>query len=131
MKFLFAAEDTIVGIVCGLLLIGYAGRYFSLILPGWAYTIAFVLYLIVLVFDIFNELSDLSGHTLYFVISFLHTAVDILIALAFLSKFSGWTIPWITAYLGAYTVSLDITFWAGVVLIAGGTAWLIAYPFLD
>jgi len=131
MKLLFAAEDTIVGIICGLLLVGFTGRYFSLKLNNAVYIIAFIVYGIFLLFDIINELRDLSTHFGFIVFSLLHTFVDFGIVATFLSYFGGWNIPYITSALVPYLKDETMIFYAGAFLVIGNVIWLILYPFLD
>jgi len=134
MKFTFAAEDTIVGIVCGLLLIGYTGRIFSLKLGSFLYVIAFIAYVVFILLDIVNELRDLTTHFGFIVFSLLHSFADLIIALAFVSFFSKWNIPYITSRFVPYLQgegAIGLIFWLGVFLVVGNVIWLILYPFLD
>src|SRR3989338_10986733 len=131
MKFTFAAEDTIVGIVCGLLLIGYTGRIFSLKLGSFLYVIAFIAYVVFILLDIVNELRDLTTHFGFIVFSLVHSLADLVIALAFVSHFSSWNVPYITAAIVPYLKSEIVIFWLGIFLVVGNVIWLILYPFLD
>lgn len=134
MKFTFAAEDTIVGIICGLLLIGYTGRYFSFKLSNILYVIAFVAYSFFIVLDIFNEIRDLTTHFGFILFSLIHNFVDLCIAFTFISFFSGWNIPYITATFVPYIqgeAAFGIIFYVGAFLIVGNLIWIVLYPFLD
>ncbi len=131
MKFLFAAEDTILGVICGLLLIGLTGRFFSLKLSGILYTIAFIIYGFLILLDIFNELRDLTTHFGFIAFSLLHSLIDLGIALTVISNFSGWNIPYITSLFVPYMQNQEIVFWLGAFLVVGNVIWLILYPFLD
>ena len=131
MKFLFEAEDTIMGIACGLLLIGLTGRFFSLKLSNTIYIIAFVIYAAFILFDIFNELRDLTTHFGFIVFSLLHSLADLGLAIALISHFSGWSIPYITTTFVPYFQNEIVIFYAGIFLVAGNVIWLILYPFLD
>ncbi len=131
MKLTFAAEDTIIGIVCGLLLIGLTGRFFSLKLSNVLYVIAFIIYTPFILLDIVNELRDLTTHFGFIVFSLLHSLVDLGIALTAISYFSGWNIPHITSLFVPYLKSEVHIFYAGVFLVIGNAIWLILYPFLD
>ena len=131
MKFTFAAEDTIIGIVCGLLLIGLTGRFFSIKLSNTLYVIAFVIYTFFILLDIVNEIRDLTTHFGFIVFSILHSLADLVIALAFVSHFSGWNVPYITATFVPYLKSEVVIFWLGIFLVVGNAIWLALYPFLD
>ena len=131
MKLTFAAEDTIIGIICGLLLIGLTGRFFSLKLNNILYVIVFIVYVFFILLDIVNELRDLTTHFGFIVFSLLHSLADLAIALAFISHFSKWSIPYITSTFVPYLQNEVIIFWLGVFLVVGNVVWLILYPFLD
>lgn len=131
MKFIFAAEDTIIGIICGLLLIGYTEKYFSLKLGGITYAIIFLIYTFFILLDIVNEVKDLTTHFGFIVFSILHSLADLAIALAVSSHFSGFNIPYITALIVPYLASQDMMFFTGAFLLIGNVIWLILYPFLD
>lgn len=134
MKFTFAAEDTIIGIICGLLLIGYTGRFFSFKLSNILYAIAFIVYVFFVLLDIVNELRDLTTHFGFIVFSLLHSLADLVIALTLISFFSGWNIPYITSKFVPYLQgegAISLIFWLGVFLVVGNVIWLILYPFLD
>ena len=131
MKFIFAAEDTIFGIICGLLLIGLTGRFFTLKLGNFLYAAVFIIYVFFLLLDIINELRDLTTHFGFIVFSLLHSAADSIIALTAISHFSGWNIPYVTATFVPYMQNESIIFGLGIFLVAGNVLWLVLYPFLD
>lgn len=131
MKLIFAAEDTIIGIICGLLLIGLTGRFFSLKLSDTLYVIAFIIYSFFILLDIFNEIRDPTTHFGFIAFSLLHNLVDLGIALAIISHFSGWSMPYITSAFAPYLQNEAFIFYAGAFLVVGNVVWLILYPFLD
>ena len=131
MKFTFAAEDTIIGTICGLLLIGFSGIFFSIKLSNIFYTVAFIIYSIFLLLDIFNELRDLTTHMGFIIFSLIHSFADLVIALAVISHFSKWSIPYLTSMSAPYLQSTAFIFWLGIFLVAGNLIWMMLYPFLD
>ncbi len=131
MKLIFAAEDTIIGIICGILLIGLAGRFFELKLPDNFYLIAFIIYSVAILMDIVNEARDLTTHFGFILFSLIHSFVDLAIALAFVSHFSSWNMPIITSTIVPYLASQSIIFGIGAYLVIGNVVWLALYPFLD
>ena len=131
MKVLFAAEDTIIGIICGLLLIGFTGRFFSFKLSDILYIIAFTVYAFFILLDIFNELRDLTTHFGFIAFSLAHSIMDLGIAVTFISHFSGWSIPYITSTFVPYLQNEANMYYAGIFLVIGNAIWLILYPFLD
>ena len=131
MKFLFEFEDAVVGIICGLLLIGLTGRFFSLKLSNTIYLIAFIIFAISIVLDIIFEFSDLKVHFNFTILSLIHSIADLIIALAFISHFSGFDVPYITSNLVPYLQNEVAIFYIGIFLVAGNTIWLLLYPFFN
>ena len=131
MKLTFAAEDTIVGIVCGLLLIGFTGKFFNLKLSPILYVLAFLVYVFFILLDLVNEIKDLTTHFGFIVFSILHSLADLAIALTMIAYFSKWTIPYISSILLHLVKNETAIFYLGAFLIVGNTIWLIMYPFLD
>ena len=131
MKFLFEFEDAVVGIICGLLLIGLTGRFFSLKLSNTIYLIAFIIFAISIVLDIIFEFSDLKVHFNFTIASLIHSIADFIIALAFVSHFSGFNLPYITPNLVPYLQNEITIFWLGIFLVAGNAVWLLLYPFFN
>ena len=131
MKLIFAAEDTVVGIICGLLLVGFTGTFFSLKLSDIVYVVAFIIYSFFILLDVFNEVRDLTTHFGFIMFSLLHSFVDLLIAITAISHFSGWSIPFITSVFVPYLQNESTIFYAGIFLVVGNVIWLILYPFLD
>ena len=129
MKLTFEAEDAIVGIVCGLLLLGSTRRFFSLKLNNWVYVIAFVILIIFIFLDVINEFSDLSTHFGLIMLALLHNLVDLVISLAFISHFTGWKIPYITQYLVPYLQNESIVAGIGIFLVVSNFLWLVTIPF--
>ena len=129
MKLTVPFEDLIIGIICGLLLVGYTGRYFSLKLPNPVYIIAFVIYIIFIGLDIVYEFSDLTTHFGFIVVSILHNLADLVLSLALISHFSGWNIPYITEFLVPYLQSEAVIFGVGAYLVAASVIWIVVYPF--
>ena len=131
MKFTFAAEDTLMGIICGLLLISYTGSLFSLKLSDFTYVIIFGIYILFIFLDIINELRDLTTHFGFIMFSLLHSIIDLIISLTVISSFSKWNIPYITSNFAGLMQNQTTIFWAGIFLVVGNSIWLIMWPFLD
>ncbi|MBI2650543.1 hypothetical protein HYX04_04480 [Candidatus Woesearchaeota archaeon] len=129
MKLAFEAEDAIIGIACGLLLLGLTGRFFSLKLNDWAYVIAFIALIISIFLDVINEFSDLSTHFGLIMLALLHNLVDLAISLAFISHFTKWNIPYITQYLVPYLHNESIVAGIGIFLVVSNAIWLLTMPF--
>ena len=102
MKLSFVVEDCLVAIACGLLLIGFTGRYFSLQLPGLVYVIALVILILFILFDIFNEIKEIGTQFGFMFFSILHNIIDLGISLAYISHFGKFEIPYATSYLLPY-----------------------------
>ncbi|MEK6946634.1 MAG: hypothetical protein AABX32_03420 [Nanoarchaeota archaeon] len=131
MKAIFEIEDAVVGVICGLLILGYAGKYFSLKLNGYVYAAAFAVFIIFIFLDIINELKDLSSHFGFIMLSLVHNLIDLAISLSFISFFTKWNIPYITTYLVPYLQSETLIGWIGIFLVAGNAMWFILFPFAN
>lgn len=129
MKSALVIEDLIIGIICGLLLIGFTGKFFSLKFSKWVYIIAFIIYIPFIVLDIINELADLTTHMGFILLSILHNIVDIAISLTFISFFSGWSIPYVTAILVPFLQNEIMIFYTGIFLVVTNAIWIAIYPF--
>ena len=129
MKLAFEAEDAIIGIVCGLLLLGLTGRFFSLKLNDYVYVIAFAALIIFIFLDIINEFRDLTTHFGLIMLSILHNLIDLVISLAFISHFTGWNIPYITPILVPYLQNESIIAGIGIFLVVSNAIWLLTMPF--
>ncbi|MBI2541207.1 hypothetical protein HYV80_00665 [Candidatus Woesearchaeota archaeon] len=128
MKFAIEAEDAIIGIICGLLVLAYAGRIYPLKLNNWIYVAAFAVFIIFIFLDIINEFKDWTqiGLTL---LSIAHNLIDMAISLAFISYFSGLNIPYVTSMLVPHLQNEPILLGAGIFLIATNALWLLTMPF--
>lgn len=128
MKFAIEAEDAVIGIICGVLLLGLAGKFFSLKLHDSIYVIAFAVFVIFIVLDVINEFKDLSSIGLIF-LSILHNLIDLAISLTFISHFTGVNIPYITQYLVPYLQNPEVIAGIGIFLIVTNALWLLTMPF--
>lgn len=129
MKMIFEAEDAMVGIICGLLVLGLTGKYFTLKFPAFVYVIAFGILIFFILLDLVNEFKDLSTHLGLMVLSIIHNLVDLVISLAFISYFTEWNIPYIAANLVPYLKNEVLLYWVGMFLVIGNVIWLFIFPF--
>ena len=129
MKAIFEIEDAIAGIICGLLILGYVGKFFTLKLHSSVYVIAFVILIIFIVLDLINEFKDLGTHLGLITLSIVHNIADLVISLAFISYFTELNIPYITAYLVPYLQSESMIAGIGMFLVIGNGVWLFLFPF--
>ena len=128
MKLTVPVEDLVIGIICGLLLVGYAGKFFPLKLNEYVYAAAFMIYAVFILLDTFYELSDFSTHLGFIITSVLHNIVDFALSLAVISHFGKWNIPVISQYIVPY-LGEQAFFYLGAFFVVGNAFWLIAYPF--
>ena len=129
MKALFEIEDAIAGIICGVLILGYAGKFFTLKLNSSIYVIAFIALIIFIILDLINEFKDLGTHLGLIILSIVHNLADLAIALALISYFTEWNIPYITTYLVPYLQSEPMIAGIGMFLVIGNAVWLVLFPF--
>ena len=129
MKAIFEVEDAIIGIICGVFLLGYAGKYFSFKLNPYVYVAVFVVFIFFICLDIVNEVKDLSTHFGLIVLSLIHDFADLAISLSFISFFTKLDIPYITAYLVPYLKSEIFIGYVGMFLIIANVVWFFLFPF--
>lgn len=129
MKIAIEAEDSIIGIVCGLLLLGLTGTFFTLKLSNIVYAMFFIIFIIFIILDLINEIRWLASYFKIVLLSMLHNLADLAIALAFVSHFTGYNIPAITSRLVPYLQNDQIIMWAGIFLAVTNTIWLVTLPF--
>lgn len=129
MKLAIEAEDSIIGIICGLLLLGFTGTFFTLKLSNIVYAIAFILFAIFILLDFINELRWIAEYFKVVILSMIHNIVDLAISLAFISHFTGYNIPLITSSLVPYLQNEQIIIWAGIFLAVTNAIWLVTLPF--
>ena len=128
MKLAIEAEDAIIGIICGLLILAYTGRVYSLKLNELVYVAAFAVFIIFIFLDIINEFKDWTQIGLT-ILSIFHNLVDLVISLAFISHFTGFNIQYITSNLVPYLQNEPIMAGVGIFLIVSNGLWLLTMPF--
>ena len=128
MKLTFDAEDAIIGIGVGLLVLGLSGKYFSLELNKWAYVIAEIIFAIFIVLDILNEFVKFESHPLTIFILVIHNLIDLTICAALFSKFAEYNIPYITDKLVPFLSDPVALFYIGAFLVVGNALWLVTLP---
>ncbi len=129
MKSPIVIEDLAIGVICGLLLVGLTGKFFSLELPPMAYAAAFMIYPVFILLDIIHEFSDLTTHAGFIFLSISHNIIDMAISLSFVSYFTKWNIPYITSLLVPYLQDEIMIYYAGTFLVVSNAIWIVIYPF--
>ena len=129
MKLTFAAEDCVIGAICGLLLLMYAGKIYPLKLNPYVYAVIFAILIIFIFFDVIHEFSDLSTHPFFILFSILHSLVDLALALAFISFFAQVNIPYVTTML-VPLISETSIYYAGIFMVVANVLWIIFLPFV-
>ena len=128
MKFLFEAEDSIVGIIVGILLIGLSGMFFTLpdfLQNSLVLGIIFVVSLVFTLLDVKHTISDLRGHKLLLLALFLNNVIDFAIELALAASMFGFQVPYISATLDPYLADTTILLYIGIFFIASSIFWLV------
>ena len=87
------------------------------------------IFIIFIILDVINEFKDLVSQFGLALLSIFHNLVDLVISLAFISYFTGWSIPYITQLLVPYLQNEQIITGVGIFLVVSNTIWLITIPF--
>ena len=128
MKLTLPVEDCIAGAIMGLLMVGLSGKFFSLTLPNTIYTLGFGVFCVFIVLDLINEVANFSGSMMIITLTFAHNIVDGILAVAFISKFTGAAIPYITQYVVPLLATPEGLFYAGAFLVVANVAWIVTAP---
>ena len=129
MKVLLDMEDAIIGAVMGLLVIGMSGRFFSLELNPIFYMVGFGALMVFIILDLVNEIFNLGSHPLYLLILILHNIIDFIISAAFISKFTGYNIPFITESMVPFLDDPRFLFYIGAFMVVANGLWIVTVPF--
>lgn len=131
MKFLFEAEDCVVGIIVGLILVGLSGRFFQL--PEWnlLWGLLFLVSLIFTILDVLHTFRDFGGHILLTILLLLNNIIDFVIEIALAVKYLdlGITLPYISQYMPLLDNPLTLLV-LGIFFVASSILWLVIYPFM-
>ena len=114
MKIFHETEDTLMGIVLGILLLlplVFAVPFYNMVL-----TVALLLLFLLNILDIIHSVKEFSGYVKACTIAIVMNAVDIIINLTFLSKLYSVNMPYITDLVPALT-PLNIGIIAGYLII--------------
>ena len=128
MKPIFAAEDCMIGIICGFLLLMNVGKIYPLKLNNVIYVAAFAVLIIFIILDILHELSDLSTHPLFIIFSLTHSIIHFVLSISFIAYFTGLDIPYISTLI-VPLINETTIYYAGVFLVAANVIWLVIFPF--
>ena len=128
MKLIFESEDCVVGLVFGLLLLALSGKWFSLPFARTALIIVIPIFVIVIVIDIFHELTDLSRHFMFIGASIVHNAFDFVLCAALYASFFNWSLPLIGGYV-PYLENPSVLLWLGLFEVVSHVIWLVLAPF--
>ena len=138
MKLLLETEDSILGILLGLLLIGLSGKYFNLPKLYTIYGIFIAAYLVLTVIDIVHTFTDLGRHFVVIFFAVLSSLIDLILGYLIMAKFLGLkaiTLPFIMPFLTKYIVPLLSTesglFSIGLFFLITNVCWLIIWPITE
>jgi len=131
MKLLFEAEDCLVGIGIGLLMIGLSGKYYNV--PEWniLWGVVFSFSFIMTILDVIYTFSDIGGHIVMLMILFVNNAIDGVIEIALAAKYFGFDLGKISTLLNPHLDKPEVMFALGIFFIASSVFWLIYFPFMQ
>ena len=131
MKFWFEAEDCIIGVFVGLLIIGLSGKFIQLPKLNILWGFLFLVSLIFTILDVVYTFMDFGGHLALIVLLFINNIVDFIIELALAVKYLnlGITLPYISQFMPLLDDPL-ILFVIGIFFIISSIFWLVIFPFM-
>lgn len=127
MKLFYELEDSVVGIIAGILMLAYSGIV-KVDIPylDIAFPLVLGIFLILNLLDIKHFLKDLHENVKLSLISFVINIVDIIINLAFLSKMFSVELPFISEKIWPYTTTQYVPLVASY-LIFVNIIWIYWY----
>ena len=127
MKLLVEIEDQLAGIVAGIMVIAFTGKYFTIPYSKTLLIISLVLFFIFLVLDIFYNFKDIGGqHIGWMIIAQLNSLVDIAFVASLFSWLTKISLPF-TEVLVPYFENSSIVLGVGFFFVIGSVIWLILY----
>ncbi len=130
MKFLFESEDSIVGIIVGVVLVGMSGTFFSLTKFAYDNFVWGALFAVSLVFtllDVKHTFSDIGGHhKLMLLILLLNNAIDFIVELAMAGRMFAINVPYVSSFMNPY-LSQTMLLYIGMFFVASSVFWLIEF----
>ena len=132
MKLIFAEEDSIFGIVIGLILVGLSGKYFGLpknldILWG----ILFCVSLILSFLDFFHSFSRIHRHISLVALHWITNVIDITLEITFVALFFNMNIPLVSTMTVPLFQDMAWLLYAGAWFVVSNVFWTIMYPFAE
>jgi len=131
MKLFFSNEDSVFGILIGVILIGLSGKLFNIPNIPILYGILFGLSLVLTVLDILAVFTALHRHFMITALNWINNVVDAVLELAFIAYFFKLNIPFISTVIVPHLSSPSNLFIIGIFFVVVSIFWLIAHPFID
>lgn len=130
MKLLFEAEDCMVGIAVGILMVGLSGFYFTLPELNLLWAFVFLFSLVFTVLDVFYTFLDFGEDFLIHVLLLLNNIFDALIEVALAAKYFGLNFPYISDFINSFLDKPEVLFGLGIFFVVSSIFWLIYTPFM-
>jgi len=131
MKFAFESEDCIYGIIIGMLVIGFSGKYFNVPNIPYLWGALFAVAVILTILDIFHTFTDLGRHPIALILVLLNNLIDGALQIAYMGKFFKFSIPKLSAFINPYLANNTYVFYIGVFFVVTSFIWLIVWPMTE
>ena len=127
MKLLVEIEDQIFGIVTGMLVIAFTGKYFTIPYNKILLLISLVLFFIFLVLDIFYNFKDVGGqHIGWMILAQINSLIDIALVASLFSWLTKISLPFTDRIIPFFENS-SIVLGVGLFFVIASVIWLVLY----
>ena len=131
MKLIFPEEDSVFGIILGLIVLGLSGKYYKVPDLSLVYGIFFGISMLLTVADIFATFTRMHRHMAITVLNWLNNVADTVLDLAFISFFFKLNIPFITPTVVPYLASPSNLYIIGIFYVASNVFWIVLHPLTE
>lgn len=129
MKLIFAEEDSVFGILVGLVLIGLSGKFIALPKIPFLFGIIFGFSLILSFLDVAAIFTRLHRHFMLTAMNAVNNAVDLILELVFIAYFFHFKIPFLTPLLEPLVTTPTALLYIGFFFVGINAFWIIIHPF--
>ena len=127
MKFKYEAEDSFVGFIVGIVLIGLSGILFTMPKLDKVYGFIFAASFLFTIFDVIASVKDMVGHWMLIILGFINNAIDTFIEVSLAAHYLGIDIFFLR-FTEPFLTSSTYLLGTGIFIIVSSLFWLMFIP---
>ncbi|MFH1275508.1 MAG: hypothetical protein ABIH82_00190 [Candidatus Woesearchaeota archaeon] len=128
MKLIFAEEDSVYGILMGVLIIGLSGKYFNVPDLPSVWGAMFCISLLFSALDFAHAFTRFSRHIGIVILHFANIVIDIVLEVSFISMFFKFEVPFISTMTVPLLQAPETLFIVGIFYVVSNVFWVVAFP---